>query len=176
MPRKAQQMTKANAYITVGKIASPYGVKGWLKVQSYTELGASIFDYQPWYIVNSKNVREVADFEEGRIHGNGLIVKFKNIDTPEDARLKTGQLIEIERAILPTLTKDEFYWSDLEGLTVIDLQGNNLGTVSYVLETGSNDVLVVKGVKEHAIPYLFGTVIRKVDLEKREILVDWEII
>ena len=173
-------MTKADtAYITVGKIGSPYGVKGWLKIQSFTEFGASILDYQPWYITNSKNVRETVAIEDGRIHGNGIIVKFPDVNTPEEARLKTGQLIEIERDKLPILPNDEFYWSDLEGLTVIDLQGKILGKVLFVLETGSNDVLIVKGDKgdrEHAVPYLVDSVIKKVDLEKREILVDWEII
>ena len=70
--------------------------------------------------------------------------------------------------------KDEFYWSDLVGLTVINAKGEKLGKVAYLIETGSNDVISCKRHKEHAIPYLPGRVILNVDLDKQEILVDWE--
>jgi 16S rRNA processing protein RimM len=171
-------MSKAIAYITVGKVASPYGVKGWLKIQSYTEFGASILNYQPWYLSDPHNQHQAVVLEESRMHGNGIVAKFQGIDSPEAARLLTGKLIAVDRSLLPALPENEFYWSDLQGLTVIDLQGKNLGTVTYLMETGSNDVLVIKDAKgqEHALPYLFGTVVRHIDLSKREILVDWELL
>jgi len=110
------------------------------------------------------------------MHGKGIIVKFNGIHTPEEARQLTGKLIEIERSHLPTLPKNEFYWSDLEGLTVINKNGDILGKVIYLIETGSNDVLVVKGKREFAIPYLLGSVVTSVDLEKQEIHVSWDIL
>ena len=161
-------------FIKVGKVGSTYGVHGWIKILSYTEYGEGILDYHPWYISSDGENWRTIDVEDGRLHGKRVIVKFKGINNPEEAALLTGQLIGITRAQLPELKKDEFYWSDLEGLTVINKQGETLGTVIYLMETGSNDVLVVKGQKEHAIPYLPGKVILKVDLEKKEILVDWE--
>jgi 16S rRNA processing protein RimM len=162
-------------YVVVGKVGSTYGVQGWLKIQSYTEWVDNILDYTPWYLEENGGWQEVT-LTGGQIHGKGIIVKFAGWDNPETARLLSGKKIAIDRVQLPTLKKDEYYWSDLEGLTVINQNGENLGVVSYIMSTGSNDVLVVKGDKEHAIPYLPDEVIKRVDLENRVIHVDWEII
>jgi len=168
-------MKNADSYITIGKLGSSYGVKGWLKVHAYTEFGASILDYKPWYLSSGKdNTWQAIEIEDGRVHGNIVIAKLAEIHNPEDARLLTGKFIAIRRSQLPTLHKDEYYWSDLQGLKVIDQHGENIGIVSYLMATGSNDVLVIKGIKEQAIPYLPGTVITKVDLENGEIIVNWE--
>lgn len=164
----------ATAYIIIGKIGSTYGVQGWLKILSYTEFGANILEYSPWYLSNDRDGWEPITVEEGRMHGKGVIAKLAGIETPEEGRLYNGKLIAIKRNQLPQLKQEEYYWSDLEGLTVINQRGEILGTVSYLIETGSNDVLVVKGEKEHAIPFLQGDVILKIDLEKREIHVNWE--
>lgn len=165
-----------STYITIGKIGSSFGVHGWLKISTYTEYGPDILDYRPWYTSrNGRDWKEI-DVEDGKQHGNGVIAKLAGIDTPEDARLLTGTLIAIQRSQLPELTKGEFYWSDLIGLTVINKDGTELGKVIYLMETGSNDVLVIKGNKEHAIPYLPGSVVLDINLEKKEIRVDWELL
>lgn len=170
-------MKKADtAYITVGKIGSPFGVHGWLKVRSYTELDASILDFKPWYISRDEEDWQAIAVEDGREQGNGMLIKFEGINTPEAARQLTGNVIGIQRDQLPQLTQGEYYWSDLIGLTVVNMQGEALGKVSYMIATGANDVLVIKGEKEHAIPYLPGDVIKHVDLAKQEIQVDWELI
>lgn len=170
-------MKKADeAYIIVGKVGSTYGVHGWLKIHTYTEFGASILDYAPWYLGSENEAWTLTEVEQGRTHGNGIIAKFPGVNTPEEARLLTGKLIAITRQQLPELKDNEYYWTDLIGLTVINKQGEILGKVVYIMETGSNDVLVVKGNKEHAIPYLLGDVILNVDLAKQEIHVDWELI
>lgn len=168
--------TVDETYIKVGKIGATYGVLGWLKIHTYTEFGASILEFKPWYLSQENDSWQAVQIEAGRVHGKGIIVKLPGINTPEEARLYTGKLIAIRRSQLPTLPKNEYYWSDLEGLTVINKNGEVLGKVVYLIETGSNDVLVVKGAKEHAIPYLPGTVVTKVDIEKQEIYVDWELI
>lgn len=168
---------KDEGYVIIGKIGSTFGIKGWLKIHSFAEFGPQILEYKPWYISSSGNDDwEIVDIEAGEIHGKGVIAKIAGVETPEQARLFTGKLIGMERSQLPKLKKNEYYWSELEGLTVIDQHGAILGKVIYIMETGSNDVLVVKGDKEHAIPYLPGKVVLDVDLEKQEILVDWEII
>lgn len=170
-------MNKSNTdYITVGKIGSSYGVRGWLKIQSFTEPGASILDYAPWYISNKRDQWEILNIEDARLQNNDVLAKLVGINTPEKAKLLTGKEIAITREQLPTLKENEYYWSDLIGLTVINKQGEVYGTVSYIMPTGSNDVLIVKGDKEHAIPYLIGDVILKVDLANKEIHVDWELI
>jgi 16S rRNA processing protein RimM len=162
--------------IKVGKIGSTYGVHGWIKVLSYTEYGASILDYKPWYLSKNEENWQPHVIEDGRMHNNRVIVKFQDINSPEEAALLTGNFVGIPRSLLPVLEKNEFYWSDLEGLTVINKNGDVLGTVIYLMATGSNDVLVIKGEKEHAIPYLPGDVILEINLEKKEIHVDWELI
>jgi 16S rRNA processing protein RimM len=169
-------MTKADSeYLTVGKIGATFGVRGWLKVYSYTEFQANIVDYQPWYLSASGSEWTAVTLEDSRLHGDGLIIKLQHVNSPEEARLYTGQFIAIQRSQLPKLHPNEYYWSELEGLTVINQAGEVLGTVSYLIETGSNDVLVIKNDKEYAIPYLPGSVILKVDLEKKEIHVNWEL-
>jgi len=165
-----------DTYITIGKIGSTYGVHGWLKIHAFTEFSASILDYQPWFIENKKNGWEALQIEDARAHGNTIIVKLADFNTPEAARLLTGIEIAIKRTQLPTLEKNEYYWSDLIGLTVINKNGEVLGKVIYLMATGSNDVLIVKGENEHAIPYFFGEVVLSVDLAKQEIQVDWELL
>lgn len=169
-------MTKStDEYITVGKVGAPYGIKGYLKIHSFTEWVGTIFEYTPWYLKNENGWQSIK-VTDGREHGKGIIAKFEGLNTPESARALTGKIIGIKRSQLPQLQKDEYYWSDLEGLTVINQDGKVLGKIIYILETGSNDVLVIKDEKEHAIPYLPGSVVLSVDLVKREMHVNWELI
>lgn len=165
MPSKRQ--------VVIGKVGKTYGVQGWVKIYSYLENAAEILTYSS---LSFEGPQETLKIEEGKVQGNQLVVKFVGIDTPEAARLLTGKLITLSRDQLPALKKNEYYWSDLEGLTVIDQAGTHLGTVSHLISTGANDVLIVKGKVTHAIPYLPGKVVLKVDLDKQEIYVDWQII
>ena len=162
-------------YLLVGAVGSTYGIKGWLKIISYTATIPKILEYNPWYI-EDRDGWKLYKVEEGKIHGKGIIAKLNGYNNPETAKLLSGKKISILRSQLPLLKKDEYYWSQLKGLTVIDQHGENLGKVIYLLETGSNDVLVVKGTKEHAIPYLPGEVVTEVNLEKGEVHVNWEVI
>ncbi|MDR3477472.1 MAG: ribosome maturation factor RimM [Gammaproteobacteria bacterium] len=162
-------------YVVIGKIGAAYGIKGWLKIVSFTESITNILDYAPWYLQEGQTWKPVK-VDGGREHGKGIVVHIAGFDTPESARLLTGKVIGIQRSQLPALKKQEYYWSDLEGLTVINQRGETLGKVIYLMATGSNDVLVIKGEKEHAIPYLPGDTITSIDLEKGEMHVDWDLI
>lgn len=166
---------KDTDYIVVGKIGATYGIKGWLKILSYTERFANILDYNPWYIENENHWR-IFEVQDGHEHGKGIVAKLSGLNNPEEARLLSGKKIAILRSQLPKLAKDEYYWSDLKGLTVINQHGETLGKVSYLIATGSNDVLVVKGDREHAIPYSLGKVVTEIDLVKGEMHVNWEVI
>ncbi|MBX3709765.1 MAG: ribosome maturation factor RimM [Gammaproteobacteria bacterium] len=163
-------------HVIVGKVGATYGIHGWLKIHAYTEYAANILEYRPWYIKHENSTWIAVEVDSGRMHGSSIIAKLAGVNTPEEARLFTGATIAVARSQLPQLKENEYYWSDLIGLTVINKNGEVLGTVIYLMETGSNDVLVIKGEKEHAIPYLLGTVIIKVDLAKQEIHVDWELL
>lgn len=169
-------MTKTT-YITIGKIGAPHGVRGWTKVQAFSEHGPeAILDYLPWLIAIGGAPFKPIKLESAHAHGKGLLAKFEGYDSPEAVRALTNALLGVPRSQLPPPAAEEYYWSDLIGLTVINQDGAVYGKVISLLETGSNDVLVVKGEKEHGIPFLLGSVIQKVDLEKQEIHVDWELI
>lgn len=160
-------------YVIVGQVGATYGVKGWLKILSYTEMVANILEYNPWYI-EERTGWKAMKVEDSQQHGKGIIAKLAGFNNPEDARLLSGKKIAILRSQLPKLAKNEYYWSDLKGLTVIDQHGATLGKVIYLIETGSNDVLVVKGEKEQAIPFLLNDVVTNIDLDKGEMHVNWE--
>jgi 16S rRNA processing protein RimM len=167
-------MSTDNEYIVVGKIGAPYGIKGWVKITSFTESPSDILNYDPWYL-DEKKAWKVIDIDNGRQHGKGVVVKIAGFENPEQARLLTGRTIAIKRTQLPKLKNQEYYWSDLEGLTVIDQNDVVLGKVIYLMETGSNDVLVVKGEREFAIPYRHDVVL-SIDLETKVIRVNWDLI
>ena len=160
-------------WVQVGRISGVYGVKGWVKVYSYTDPVDNILDYKNWYL--QKNGQWTAtNILQCKKHGKGIIAHISGCNTPEDAaRLKNIE-IGISRDQLPELDDDEYYWSDLVGLSVATITGDKLGEVSRLMSTGSNDVLVVKGQRERLIPYIRPDVVKTVDLDKRIIEVDWD--
>lgn len=170
-------MNKADSeYIIVGKIGSTYGVQGWLKVFSFTEEVGDILEYDPWYLEEG-GTWGLIKVKQAREHGKCVVAKLAGYNTPEEARLLTGKKIAVKRSQLPPLEKGEYYWRDLEGLTVINQHGETLGKIIYLIETGANDVLVIKNQgKEYAIPYLPGDVITRVDLANQEMHVNWDLI
>ncbi|ANE74522.1 ribosome maturation factor RimM [Dickeya solani] len=166
--------------ITLGKMGSTYGIKGWLRVFSSTEDAESIFDYQPWFIRN-KGLWQPIEIESWRHHNQDLVIKIKDIDDRDAANLLTNCEIVVDSAQLPELGEDDYYWKDLIGCDVVTVGGYELGKVIDMMETGSNDVLVVRanlkdayGVKERLIPFLTEQVIKHVDLSTHRIDVDWD--
>ncbi|WP_143872462.1 ribosome maturation factor RimM [Catenovulum sediminis] len=173
-------MTQPENKIVVGRLGAVYGVKGWLKVSSFTEDPENIFSYNPWTIGRGKLWQE-AKIVEWRRHNKGLIVKLDNVDVREKAQLLTGMDIIVDSEQLPDLSQDEFYWRDLVGLNVVNVDGYDMGVVKSLMETGSNDVLVVKanardafGISERLIPLIDNQVIESIDLDKKLITVHWD--
>lgn len=172
-------MDAPDSLIVIGKIAGVYGVKGWVRVKSYTEDPESIVEYQPWFVsqADRKAVMRVDDFRFGE---KGCLVSLVGLSDREAAKSWVGAEIAVSRSLLPPLEAGEFYWQDLVGLAVHCVDGALLGWVSHLLETGANDVLVVRGGasaiddRERLIPYLPGDVIKRIDLEARVIEVDWD--
>jgi len=111
---------------------------------------------------------------QGQRHGKGLIVKIAHCADRDQASRYIGKDIEVARNQLPELEEDEFYWTDLIGLSAITKEGVGLGHVSRLMETGSNDVLVVKGERERLIPLLWDNVVVRIDTDKGVIVVDWD--
>lgn len=160
--------------VIVGRIGKRYGVKGWVKLHSFTDPITNILNYQPWLIKDkNNNWREIAT-EAIKPHGEGIVAKFAEIDSPETAKAFVNIEIAVPRDQLPKLEQNEFYWHDLIGLNVVNQQNEHLGKVSQLLATGANDVLVVDGDKEYLIPFLFDKFILDVDQTKKQITVDWD--
>lgn len=156
----------------IGKFGSVYGVKGWLKVISFTDPKENILEFTPWFINKANQWQSIA-ITDSRIHGKNIIVKIANVDERELAKTYTNLEIATADAQLPKLPQGEYYWSDLEGLTVINKDDKNLGQVDHILATGANDVLVIKNHRERLIPYI-DNVILNIDLTKKIITVDWD--
>lgn len=159
--------------VTLGQINGLYGVRGWVKVFSHTEPRENILTYSPWQLRLAGEWRELP-VEAGRGHGKGVIAKLAGIDDRDVAAALHGAEIAVWRAQLPASGNDEYYWTDLEGLAVRTLQDVDLGTVSHLIETGANDVLVVRGERERLIPFLPGRTVTRVDLEAGLLVVDWD--
>lgn len=156
----------------MGRVAGLFGVRGWVKVHSHTRPRDAILEYHTWRL---KLADTWCEFEvaEGRMQGAGVIARFKGIEDRDAAARLVGVDIAIDRSQLPAPKRGEYYWADLEGLKVVDLDGTELGTVDHLFETGANDVMVVKGERERLIPYI-ANVICEVDLANRLIRVDWD--
>jgi 16S rRNA processing protein RimM len=159
--------------LVMGRLAAPFGVKGWLRVTPYTELPENLLHYSPWYL-HRQDEWQAVEVVSGRLHGKGLVVQFKGCADRDDAAALTGTDVGIYRSQLPPADADEFYWSDLVGMQVITQDGKVLGQLDYLFETGANDVMVVKGEHEYLVPYVEGQVVQSVDLEARVIRVDWD--
>lgn len=155
--------------IVLGRMLGVYGVRGWLKVFSETDPIENIFRYSPW-LVDDQPQRVV----EWRRHGKGLVAQLEGFDDRDQARVLVGKTIAIRRDQLPPPSADEFYWIDLMGLTVETTDGTLLGQVSHLIETGANDVLVVRGERERLLPFVWGQYVLEVDFAAGRLLVDWD--
>ena len=159
--------------LVMGRIASPFGVRGWLRINAYTAVADDLLDYSPWYL-KLKGQWQAVEPVAGRHHGKGVVVQLKECHDRDAAAALTGTEIGIYRSQLPPVDADEYYWSDLIGMQVITKEDQVLGVVDHLLETGANDVIVVKGKHECLVPYIREQVVESVDLENRIIRVDWD--
>jgi 16S rRNA processing protein RimM len=159
--------------LLMGHVASPHGLAGWLKLQSFSRPFDAIFDYQPWTLRQSGADRpaKVAEF---RAQGRGVVFRLVGVDDRSAAEALQGAEIWVSRSALPAAAPDEYSWADLEGLAASTVDGVDLGRVSHLLATGSNDVLVIKGDRERLVPFVMGQFVQKVDLAAGTIVVDWD--
>jgi len=160
-------------FVCVGKVSGIFGVKGWIKVYSYTETRENILTYSPWTLTKGKESKEVQVID-GRRHGKTVVARLEGINDRDDAAELNGWEIFIHADQLPKAKQGEYYWADLVGLQVKTVEGTDLGIVQQMLETGANDVVVVLGERERLIPFLQGQTIIKIDLLAGEMLVDWD--
>jgi len=167
--------------IVVGKVSGLFGVKGWHKIFSETAPRDNILSYSPWYLKTRDGWQEYK-VAEGKAHGKGIIVRLESCTDRDIAALLLGYQVAIRHDQLAETEEGEYYWSDLIGLRVETTQGIALGKVKNLMETGANDVLLVKAdtkgadgnVQERLIPFIPGQYVVTVDLEAGLMVVDWD--
>jgi 16S rRNA processing protein RimM len=163
----------ADRQVLLGKIVGVFGVDGWVKIHSHTEPRLNIFKYQPWTLKSQGWLKEI-DRIKGKESGKTLIAQIPEFSNRDLALALIGAEIWVDRSVLPKPRKGSYYWSDLEGLGVHTREGVYLGTVTHLFTTAAHDVLVIGGERERLIPWVMGTFIDSVDLEKKQICVDWD--
>lgn len=176
-----------NNPLVVGRIVGAFGIKGWVKVKSFTQPAENILSYEPLWLVSTyegaPQQRCKAHIEVSSFRPQGLVVQLKGVADRTAAERLRGAHLEIDRQMLPSLGRDDYYWHELVGLEVVSqYQGKetHLGCVKSLLETGANDVLVVEDktpgvdISERLVPYLLGVYVLDVDLEQKRMTVNWD--
>lgn len=155
----------------MGRIAGPFGILGWVKVQPFTEEIGGLLDFPVWKIGRDERWREVRVLDS-EVHHKTLVARLEGCHDRDAAAALKGFEITVPREALPEAAENEYYWSDLIGLEVVNVQDELLGKVTDVFETGANDVLVVEGERERLLPFT-AQVILKVDVSAGRINVEW---
>jgi len=159
--------------VLLGRIVGLFGVRGWVKVFSYTDPRDAILHYNHWLVSRDGDWKRLA-IAEGKCHGKAVIVRMDGVHDRDAAAELIGCDVAVRRDELPDTAEGSYYWADLEGMRVVDRRGKELGTVAYLLATGANDVLVTEGDGERLIPFIPDQVILDVDTASGIIRVDWE--
>jgi 16S rRNA processing protein RimM len=166
-------MTDGKRRVPLGRVSGVYGVQGWVKIYSYTDPITNIFKYTPWQVQKDGQWHTVVA-RAGKTHHKGLIAQLTQCDSRDEASHWLNAEIAVYREQLPPSNREEYYWIDLIGLTVKNIDQKVLGQIDHVLATGANDVLVVKGKTEQLIPFLLDKTIKQVDLTNGILQVDWD--
>jgi len=165
----------------VGRLGAPHGIKGWVKLRSLTQPESKIFEYRSWFIQLASGEWQLFELTGYQQQGKGYILQPMGCSDRNKAHTYQGCWIGIDASQLAPLESGEYYWRDLTGLSVYTQQNQWLGLVDHLLETGSNDVLVVKPCegsldqRERLVPYLRDSVIIQVDLVARKMIVEWDV-
>ena len=160
--------------VVIGAVTGSFGVKGWVKVRSFTDPPENILSYLPWRLEGPGRCTD-CQVRSGNLHGHDVVVvAMEGVSTREEAQALKGLQVVVDRGCFPPPAPGEYYRVDLLGVTVRNLQGRVLGSVKDVMSTGANDVLVVLGERERLIPFVQPQIIREIDLQSGFIEVDWD--
>jgi len=162
--------------IEVGRLGAAHGVRGWLRVQSFTEPPQRLFEWKLWRLQSQGDGKDGAIREvillEARPQGNGWIARLEGVEERDAASRLTGQMILVEREALPPAEGREHYRDDLVGFEVKNLEGALLGAVDHYIDTPANAVMVIRGAREYLVPVTAQHLL-KVNTESRSLIVDW---
>jgi 16S rRNA processing protein RimM len=158
--------------IVMGRILGPFGVKGWVKVATFSESPESLIRRRNWWLGKDGDWREIKVAETER-HGDRLVARIEGCDSPEAAQVYRGREVAVARETLPPTRENEFYQADLIGLEVRNLSGEQLGTVAELFSNGAHEVMRVASEEgERLLPFI-AQVVQEVDIDAGRILVDW---
>ncbi len=169
--------TAPEKLVEMGHISAPFGIKGWIRVQAYSNAG-SLANYATWWLsgVNDHAGWSEVSVEQAQVQGTDVVAKLAGCDDRDVAASYKGRVVAVPRATFPPAEKGEFYWADLVGLVVKNMEGLDFGVVSSMLETGANAVMVVRmaggSKQERLIPFI-ANVVQRVDIAAGLIEVDW---
>ncbi|HWA11845.1 MAG TPA: ribosome maturation factor RimM [Burkholderiales bacterium] len=158
--------------VVMGRIRAPFGIKGWVKIQPFSQEVDGLLGYRDWWLNRSGGwvSCRVAEVEA---HRATVVARFEGCEDRDAAAKFTGADVAIPRSELPSPGRNEFYWADLVGAEVSNVRGESLGRVATLMETGANPVLVLEGDRERLVPFIEGVVV-EVDVAGRRLVVDWE--
>ena len=155
----------------LGRIAAPFGVQGWVKIQPYTDKPSGLEGYSAlWVGVKEPYYR--FEVEQVAVHGRSVLCKLRGISAREAAARLKGCEVGVLRSELPRNNPDEFYWADLLGVAVINTEGVAFGIISKMIDNGAQSVMVVSGQRERMIPFV-SPIVKEVSLEERRVIVEW---
>ena len=161
--------------VVMGRVTAPFGVKGWIRIYTLTAHPANLCDYPVWWLRRAEEWCETK-VVAAKLHSNALVAQLAGIESREAAAALKGLEIGVPRSQLPAAAGNEFYWADLIGLKVVNMEQHELGRVARIVQTGANDVLVVTSEKsderELLVPFI-ADAIKAVDIAAGVIAVDW---
>jgi 16S rRNA processing protein RimM len=167
--------------VGMGRISAPFGIKGWIRVQPFTDTAGGLTNFSTWWLGSAGSWRE-HEVEQSQAQGTDVVAKLAGVNDRDVAAAFKGQQVAIPREAFPPAENGEFYWADLVGLRVKNTQGLDFGVVTSMLETGANDVMVVQQnarliavgdeEQERLIPFI-ADVVKRVDIAAGLIEVEW---
>ncbi len=160
--------------ILLGRIVGAFGIRGQIKIESWTEPRDAIFRYQPWILREASGSEREFSGARGKESGKHLVATFPDVTDRDVVEAMRGTEIFVLRSALPPPSPGEFYWIDLEGFRVLNVDGQDFGTVSHLFSTGANDVLMVRGDRERLVPFVEPDYVKSIDFEGGLIIVDWD--
>ncbi len=165
------QDSRLEQFVPLGYISGVHGIRGWVKVHSWTDPREAILDYQPWLLGEA---HEPVQIRAGRKAGKTIIAALPGVEDRDQAGALVDQEIAVRRSQLPGLQDDEYYWADLVGLEVVTSSGRSLGRITRMMETGAHDVMIVDGDRQRLIPFVPGQYVKRVDLDDGCVEVEWD--
>ncbi len=167
-------MSDQERRVLLGRIVGAFGVRGEIKLDSFTEPKAAIFRYQPWTLRDVQGRERAFDGARGRDTPKGVVATLPDVSDRDAAEALRGTEVWVARSVLPPPKPGEYYWIDLEGLRVVNTEGVEFGRVSHLFSTGANDVVVVQGDRERMSPFVVPEYIQSIDFDEQLIVVDWD--